>query len=135
MTLGIPAIINGINVDEYLLGNWPENFADYWIGIHKKGIFTTAYLIDSNENNQGAVVSLSSPPENYIAFVTWDFVYCWRALFTKEEYRNLGIGYTLGVWSANWAAFTYGKKLTRPLTGEIDESVERMLEEFEKTYQ
>lgn len=134
MTLGTPALINGIIVDQYLIDNWPDNFSGCWIGLYKKGIFTTAYLINSNINNEGQVLKITSPPENYVASITWDFVYCLRGMYTQEEYRNLGIGYLMGVWARTWVAVNEGKKIQQPRVGNRREQVNEFLKKFKDTY-
>lgn len=134
MNLGQPLTINGIVVDEYLVHEWPENFAGCWMGVYKKRIFTTAYLINDDTNKEGAVVKISSIPEDYIASITWDFVYNLRGMYTREEYRNIGIGYLMGVWARTWVAVNEGKKINAPRKGNRVNQVTEFLKKFKETY-
>jgi hypothetical protein len=134
VSLGTPAIVNGIIVDDYLVNGWPHNFSKCWMGIYKKGIFTTAYLVKDDANKEGSVVKILSAPEDYIASITWDFVYCLRGMYTREDQRNLGIGYLMGVWARTWVAVNEGKKINAPVTGNRVNQVAEFLKKFKETY-
>jgi hypothetical protein len=134
MSLGTPAIINNIIVDEYLINNWPDNFSGCWIGIYKKGIFTTAYLVNDDSYPVGTVAPVTDIPHNYIASITWDFLYYLRGMYTKEEYRSLGLGYTIGVWARTWVAVNEGKKIHPPKLKNRVEQVTEFLRLFKETY-
>lgn len=133
-----PAEINGIVVEESLISGWPESFSGGWINLSPASddIFNySAELIFSDENDEGSIIkSNSSRFPNCASIISWQATGEITYLWVKEEYRNVGIGYSMGLWLRTYLAKNYGVRAHHPMINERNEDVESLIKLFKITY-
>lgn len=133
-----PTEINGIAVEESLIDGWPMSFSGGWINISPAAdeLFNhSAELIFSDENPEGDVVK-----SNYSRFPNCASIISWQStgeityLWVKEEHRNVGIGYSMGLWLRTYLAKNYGVRADHPMINERNQEVESLIKLFKTTY-
>lgn len=133
-----PQEINGIVVEESLLDGWPLAFAGGWINISPSSdeLYNhSAELIFSEEYPESSIVksNLSRFP-NCISIISWQATGEITYLWVKEEYRDNGIGYSMGLWLRTYLAKNYGVRANHPMINERNKDVESLIKLFKTTY-
>lgn len=130
--IGTAAVVNGIIVDKFLIDNWPSAFSYCWVGIiEDKNI---AYLVRDNLHKEGEVVFINERPENNIALITWDEENYLTHFFVNPQFRDIGIGYTFGIWIRTWMAVNKSIKILPPKKDNTTYRVRIFVEKWKKIY-
>lgn len=133
-----PQEINGIVVEQSLIFGWPVVFSGGWINISPSSdqLYNhSAELIFSEEYPESTIVksNLSRFPD-CISIISWQSTGEITYLWVKEEYRNSGIGYSMGLWLRTYLAKNYGVRANHPMINERNEEVESLIKLFKTTY-
>lgn len=107
-------VIHGNTYIKSRIEQWPTEFSDCWIAIHKDGTLIRALLVDNQDHPEGSVITVTEEPQTFMACAAWDILFRFKFIWVAEGHRGQKLGFAMARWSWIWVALTEGKEMKMP---------------------